>query len=75
VLALAEVIGAAGLLHPEELQLHHLMRRVSSSETKSAADLYPGVPRGSLLNGAAITDPTLARWWPRVGPDSFGPLN
>jgi hypothetical protein len=72
-IALAEVIGAAGLQHPEELQLHHLMRRISATETKSAAELYPSVPRGALLAGAAINEPTLATWWDRVGPDSFAP--
>jgi glutamate synthase domain-containing protein 2 len=72
LIALAEVIGAAGLLHPEELQLHHLVRRISPTETKSAADLYVSCKPGALLTGEAIADPTLAQWWTRVGPDSFG---
>jgi glutamate synthase domain-containing protein 2 len=71
--ALAEVIGAAGLSHPEELVADHLIRRISPTETKSAADLYPTCAPGTLLNSGRIDEPTIARWWDRVSADSFLP--
>src|SRR5262249_1885280 len=38
--ALGELVGAAGLAHPNELRPQHILRRVSSSELKTFADVY-----------------------------------
>jgi glutamate synthase domain-containing protein 2 len=69
--ALGEVVGAAGLQHPGELRPRHLIRRTSTTETKSAAELYQRCASGVLRDGGEIADPTVARYWRRVSADSF----
>ncbi len=49
VLALAELIGAAGLHAPSELSRELLYRRVSPSQVATFAELYPPVQSGSFL--------------------------
>ena len=51
--ALAELIGAAGLEHPNEIAPHHILRRVSQAEVSSFAEIYPRLEPGALLNGSA----------------------
>jgi len=51
--ALAEVVGAAGLAHPRELERHHVFQRVSPWEIRPFSHLYPSVGAGSLLDGTA----------------------
>ncbi|MEL6316066.1 MAG: FMN-binding glutamate synthase family protein [Pseudomonadota bacterium] len=71
LLALAEVVAAAGLTHPEQLTPRHLVQRVSANTTRSFEELYPTLPRGALLNGAA-QDPRFEDW-ARAQSDSFAP--
>jgi glutamate synthase domain-containing protein 2 len=59
--ALGELIGAAGLEHPGDLRPQHILRRVSSTEVKSFAEVYGFLPPGSLLDGTA--DPIYAAPW------------
>jgi len=68
--ALAELVAAAGLDHPGQFRPQHLMRRVSSTEIASLADLYPTMPHGALLRG----DPPIEvfrRYWAGARPDRF----
>ena len=67
--ALAEVIGAAGLGHPSELGPHHLIRRLSPTETRAADQLYAFLKPGELLTGAP--EAPLFAHWSRVRADSF----
>jgi hypothetical protein len=50
--ALAELIGAAGLHHPKDLTPLHMLKRVSSHEVKSFAELYTFLAKGELLAGS-----------------------
>lgn len=50
--ALMELLGAAGLVHPEDLEPQHISRRVDSVRVMSYSELYPYLERGALL-----TDP------------------
>jgi glutamate synthase domain-containing protein 2 len=50
--AFAEVIGAAGLDHPSQLQMHHLYRRVSPWEIRPLSALYPSLEPGALLRSS-----------------------
>ncbi len=59
--ALAEVIGAAGLLHPSEIRAELLHRRVSPTETKTYAELYPAMKDNALIAGTAH-DASLELW-------------
>jgi len=47
--ALKELVQAAGLEHPGELQASHLMRRVESGEVRTLAELHAFVAPGALL--------------------------
>jgi glutamate synthase domain-containing protein 2 len=68
--ALAELVAAAGLSHPSELQPAHLMRRVSATEIKSAALLYDFLKPGELLVGTS-NNPVFSAYWPAVSADGF----
>ena len=49
--ALADMLAAAGLTHPEELGPHHLVRRVSATEIRLFSDLHVFLQPGELLTG------------------------
>jgi len=44
------MIGAAGLQHPDDLHRMFIYRRISSSEIQTYGELFPYIPKGSLLN-------------------------
>jgi glutamate synthase domain-containing protein 2 len=69
--ALKEIIEAAGLSHPEQLRMHHIMRRVSAFEVKPLSDLVQQLEPGDLLNGV-YRYPVFERWWPLASADTFG---
>jgi hypothetical protein len=70
--ALAELIGAAGLAHPSELRPMHILRRISPSEVKSFAEIYPFLGPGELLAGTR--DPLYAQQWAMADAGRFAPL-
>ncbi|MFT4516370.1 MAG: glutamate synthase domain-containing protein 2, partial [Planctomycetota bacterium] len=47
--AFLETLGAAGLTHPDWLRPWHIRRRVSETETKTYAEIYPFLKRGELI--------------------------
>ncbi len=51
--ALAELTGAAGLHHPREFRAEHIMRRISETEVRSFAGIYPALQPHSLLDASA----------------------
>ncbi|MGE0627947.1 MAG: FMN-binding glutamate synthase family protein [Hyphomicrobiaceae bacterium] len=67
--ALAELIAAAGLDHPAEIRPNHISQRVTASEVRTYAELYPVLEHGELLDG--IRDPVFAEAWKLARPDSF----
>jgi glutamate synthase domain-containing protein 2 len=70
--ALAEVIAAAGLTHPDQLRPHHISKRIGTSEVKSYAELYPWLKPGELLQGS--DDHAYRHAWAIASADSFTPL-
>ena len=72
VKALTEIIAAAGLSHPDELQPQHFMQRASADRTLSFAELYPVMNSGELL--AEIKSPYIRDAWSKANPNSFAPL-
>ena len=48
--ALAEMLAAAGLEHPNEIKAHHLAQRISDREIKNYAQLHFWLKEGELLN-------------------------
>ncbi|MCG2586701.1 FMN-binding glutamate synthase family protein [Massilia sp. TS11] len=73
--ALAQLIGAAGLTHPDQLRPHHLVRRVSPNQVKLASTLLPYLDPGELLDPAqfARLPPVFAYYWPQASAASFQP--
>ena len=51
LMALAELIGAAGLAHPKDLTPMHLLKRVSPHEVKTFGELYTFLGDRELLAG------------------------
>jgi glutamate synthase domain-containing protein 2 len=47
--AVAELIAAAGISHPDDLKPHHLSRRINATETKLLSQLMPFLEPGELL--------------------------
>ncbi|HUN50695.1 MAG TPA: FMN-binding glutamate synthase family protein, partial [Candidatus Sulfotelmatobacter sp.] len=71
MIALGELVGAAGLAHPSELRPAHIMRRISASEIRSFAEIYPRLNPGELLNAA--NDQRYAVQWGLADAASFAP--
>jgi len=70
--ALAELIAAAGLTHPSQVRLDHIMRRITRSEIQLMSTIYPTLKGGELLEG--IPDrPVYKSFWAQARPDSFSP--
>ena len=68
--ALAEMLAAAGLEHPEELKPKHLARRISPSEVRLFSQLHVFLKPGELLSGSIESD-FYARMWRMARSDSF----
>lgn len=72
--ALADMLAAAGLTHPEELGPHHLVRRVSATEIRLFSDLHVFLQPGELLTGLC-EHAFYRRNWDLARTDSFDRLS
>jgi glutamate synthase domain-containing protein 2 len=70
--ALAELIGAAGLRHPGEIEPRHIVRRVSSNEIRLVANLYKFLQPGELLTNPKA-HVVYEYYWPLASSRSFDP--
>ncbi|WP_295133278.1 FMN-binding glutamate synthase family protein [uncultured Reyranella sp.] len=66
---LAELTAAAGLDHPTDFKPIHISQRVSGSEVKTFADLYPALAEGELVAGT--DNPRWRKAWDMAHADSF----
>ena len=69
--ALAELIAAAGLNHPQEIRPIHFTQRVSATEVKSLEQLYPSLRPGELIDGTE--DIRFKDAWEMARAESFSP--
>ncbi len=74
--AALELIGAAGLGHPDALRPSHIVRRVDVTEIRTYEEIYHYIDEGSLLDGgiAGVDSPVaelFAGAWERASADSF----
>ena len=70
--ALRDLLGAAGLEHPQQLGPEHILRRVSAVEVRSLAALYNYLEPGELLD--RVPAHTVFRgFWAEARSDSFAP--
>lgn len=70
MIALTELIAAAGLSHPSELEPHHMMRRASSDRVISFAQQYEMLAPGQLLTDPGAS-PQFREAWALSTADSF----
>jgi glutamate synthase domain-containing protein 2 len=67
--ALLEILGAAGLTHPNQLTPDHIHRRVSTTEVKTYRQIYERVEPGALLGPKPPACFTEA--WHKANPERF----
>jgi hypothetical protein len=51
--ALKELLEATGVNTPQDIALRHIMRRVSETDSRTLAELYPDMVPGALLQADA----------------------
>ena len=68
--ALAEMIAAAGLSHPAQIEARHLVRRMSASEIKLYSQLHVFLEPGELLR-EEVSGEFYRRMWAMARADSF----
>jgi glutamate synthase domain-containing protein 2 len=68
--ALADMLAAAGLEHPDQLDPQHLVRRVSATEIRQFDDLHLFLQAGELVSGAC-EDGFYRRHWTRASAENF----
>ncbi|MEY4417559.1 MAG: hypothetical protein RIQ53_4852 [Pseudomonadota bacterium] len=77
--ALRELVQAAGLSHPGQIQPQHIMRRQPDQQVRSLETVLPTVAPGALLEAIAGRAPwplhVYARYWHVADPHSFRPLS
>jgi len=77
---LKELVEAAGLNHPAEIDAPHIVRRISKNEVRLLSFLLPEMPKGLLLKNEGI-DPSLnlprvfELYWHRAQASSFKALD
>ncbi len=75
LLALKELVQAAGLAHPRDINMAHIVRRLPGGEVKLLVNLLPFVAPGALLaaeRGEADWPHHVFRlYWPAARSDSF----
>jgi glutamate synthase domain-containing protein 2 len=72
--ALSELIAAAGLTHPNQLEAHHIVQRVSHNDVRLLSHLLPFLKPGALLDGASaehFPHKVYEVWWPKARAESF----
>ena len=68
--ALADMLAAAGISHPDDLKPHHLAHRISSTELRQFDELHDYLRHGELLDGSCA-HPYYAKNWERAQAGSF----
>jgi len=75
--ALRELVQAAGLSHPSQINAHHIVRRTGNEEVRLLGNLLVTVAPGALLAAARgqadWPHPVFSVYWPLARSDSFSP--
>ena len=75
--ALKELVQAAGLQHPNQINAFHIVRRAADQEVRLLANQLPSMPPGALLaaaRGEADWPHNVYRhYWPLASAHSFAP--
>ena len=70
--ALSEMLAAAGLSHPSQLEAKHLVRRMTSTEIRLFSQLHTFLKPGELLSGK-INSEFYERMWKMAQSSGFDP--
>ena len=70
MLALSEMIAAAGLEHPSQIKPHHLVRRIGDAEIRLFSQLHVFLEPGELVEGKRKRS-FYSTAWDLARPDSF----
>ena len=71
VAALMNIVAAAGLTHPRDLQPHHVQRRISAAKSLPLDHIWEFLPPEILLDAPEET--AYARWWEAADAHDFKP--
>jgi glutamate synthase domain-containing protein 2 len=71
LLALKDLVQAAGLEHPQDIGAHHIVRRISDTEVRLMSNLIMRVEPGSLLGDISGMHNVFKLYWPLARPDRF----
>jgi glutamate synthase domain-containing protein 2 len=71
---LAELVGAAGLSHPNQLRPHHIVRRISPNEVRLVSNVIRFLKPGDLLGGQIGEHPVYQTFWKMADANSFKPV-
>ncbi|MFN0182211.1 MAG: FMN-binding glutamate synthase family protein [Aquabacterium sp.] len=78
LVALKELVQAAGLAHPRQITAQHIVRRTDDGDVRLLANLLPSVKPGELLAAERGERPwphaVYELYWPLAQPGSFAPL-
>ena len=69
--ALTDMVAAAGLKHPKDLQPHHLMHRIGTQSASPFDRIHAFLPKGVLVEAPEET--IYADWWAAAQAESFQP--
>jgi glutamate synthase domain-containing protein 2 len=72
LMALADMLAAAGVAHPDDLRPHHLHRRVSANEIRQVSELHTFLEPGVLARGEC-PDGFFRQNWEMARAESFDP--
>ena len=70
LMALKELVQAAGLSDPSQLTASHIVRRSAEHSVKLLVNLLPFVKTGELLRGE-MTQQVFSTYWPMAQAESF----
>ena len=69
--ALQELVQAAGLNHPSELNAHHIVRRIDDTEVRLLSRLIMQMQPGALLGPLDAQYNVFKEYWPLASTHSF----
>lgn len=69
--ALQELVQAAGLHHPREVNAHHIVRRLTDTEVRLLSNLIMQVEPGALLGSLEKQNTVFSYYWPLASAHSF----
>lgn len=67
---LMEMLQAAGVEHPDELKPHHIVKRISATETTLLSDVLNFLEEGDLIKGD-YKYPVFKKFWEKSQSNSF----